>query len=134
MKYADLKKKHSDEFSTLPLFFAFNEKQFKEGLNTLDCGLMELVDIGSGGYMRKVDKHLLDEMFARHESEREAALLDDGFLLDALVYQLTNHEFCYTNSPADALEAVGVSFDDARVARILKEAKVIYWANLGDNY
>jgi hypothetical protein len=73
-------------------------------------------------------------MFARHESEREAALLDDGFLLDALVYQLSNHEFCYTNSSADALEAVGVSFDDERVARILKEAKAIYWANLGDNY
>lgn len=35
MSYLELKRKHQDELSKFPLFFAFNESQFEDGMNKL---------------------------------------------------------------------------------------------------
>lgn len=32
MSYLELKKKHQKEFNEFPMFFAFNQKQFDEGM------------------------------------------------------------------------------------------------------
>ena len=35
MSYLELKRKHQSELSKFPLFFAFNESQFEDGMNKL---------------------------------------------------------------------------------------------------
>ena len=51
---------------------------------------------------------------------------DDDFLYDAFNYELANHEFCYTDDISDALDALGLSWeqikDDQRIMTILKRA------------
>ena len=56
MSYLELKWKHQKEFNEFPMFFAFNRKQFDEGMKTL--GLKpnqtnKVYSFDGGGFYRK---------------------------------------------------------------------------------
>lgn len=132
-KYLQLKEKHQKEFNNFPMFFAFDQKQFVEGMNKL--GLTEndtdkIYSFGNtGGYFRKADASKLNEMLERFEKERQEALKDDEYLYQAILYELGNHEYIITWDAEPALEAIGLSREDLkneRVAKIFKKAKTEY--------
>ena len=63
-KYDELKKQHSKEFNEFPIFFAFDNEQFKKGMKEL--GLSEkdedkIGSIGFGGFIRKTDVEAFNE-------------------------------------------------------------------------
>ena len=111
--YTEQKKRHSDEFGAFTgIFFAFNNEQFKEGLVKVENKEGEkVVSIGSGGYIRKdrVDDYIA--LCERHKNERQELKKDEKKLVEALVYELGNHEFCYTGDPLDAVEALGFTME-----------------------
>jgi hypothetical protein len=118
-KYRELKKKHQEEVNKFPFMFAFDKKQFAEGMKKL--GLNEndtdkIYDIGYGRYIRKTDSDKLDEMYSRHDKELKKAIEDDltgeGFIYDMFNYELSNHEYCVTYDVGDTLNALGFSIDD----------------------
>ena len=132
-KYREMKQKHQKEINEFPMFFAFNNKQFVEGMNKL--GLSEkdtsqICSIGAGGYIRKADKEAFGNMFKRHADEHNAAIQADktgnGYIFDMFLYELNNHEFSYTQDYEDTLNALCLTYDELeknpRLAKGLKRA------------
>ena len=115
MDYREFKERKQKEFNTLPLMFAFSNEQFEEGKKKL-CVKddKELVSIGGGGFIKKVDAHLLDEMINRHNKEYEELMQNDEFVYSAFYYELGNHEFCITLDPEDTLEALCLTVEEMR--------------------
>ena len=83
MSYLELKKKHQKEFNEFPMFFAFNQKQFDEGMKTL--GLKpnqtnKVYSFDGGGFYRKSDSTALIEMLKRFDREEKEAMKDDNYV------------------------------------------------------
>ena len=128
-KYTALKTKHQAEVDAFPFGFAFNQKQFDEmmakwGLAPDDTD--KIYKIGGGGYIRKIDAYAMDEMFARHEAERKAAMQDDEYLFHMFNYELANHEYCITYDTEETLRSLGLTMDEVnanpKMADALKKA------------
>lgn len=125
MTYQELKQKHTDEFSAIPVIWAFSDKQMaeglaKHGLTTSKEDLGKICSIGGGGYMLKTEAPKLKETINRHCQEMDEAFNDPVFLKEALRYELSNHEFCITYDHTDTLDALGLSRDDPRVKAVIK--------------
>lgn len=124
MNYTDLKNKHQREVNEFTgIFFAFSNYQFAEGLAKLNLPEGEkVVSIGGGGYVRKTKVQDFIDMLDRHDEERKQIKKDRKLLLDALVYELNNHEYGYTGDIEPALEVLDLKFEDVP-ADILTKAK-----------
>lgn len=136
MRYTELRDRHQKEWNEFPIMFAFNEKQFKEGMEKL--GLNEsdtdkIYHIGGGGYIRKNSARALEMMTDRHARERKEAFKDDQYAYEAFLYELGNHEYCITYEIEPTLDALGLTYDevmgDCRLKEILKQAKRDYLAS-----
>lgn len=125
MNYQELKLKHSKEMDGFEgIFFAFNNEQFKEGMEKV--GLKEdetpkICRLVAGGFILKSRIAAFDEMMTRQNKERQDLRKERKATLDALVYELQNHEFCITHDPQDALDALGWDINDVS-KDVLKEA------------
>lgn len=114
MNYKNLKTKHQREVNEFQgIFFAFNNDQFAEGLKKLELPEGEkVVSIGGGGYIRKTKVDDFIAMMDRHTNERKQIKKDRKLLLDALAYELRNHEYGYTRDVTDAIEALELKLED----------------------
>lgn len=130
--YTELRNKQQKEFNAFPILFAFNQKQFNEGMAQLGLSpddTDKLYSIGQG-YIRKTDSPAFNEMMVRHDSEMSAAINDavtgDQFIFDMFNYELANHEYFYTGKTDDAIAALGLTYDeiaaDERLLNGLKKA------------
>ena len=126
MKYTELQAIIGEERDKFPMKFAFNEDQLQEGLKELGVTKAEVVSIGAGGFIRKTDKADFIAMFDSSQARLKEAFTDDAFMVDALIYELGNHEYCITMDDSDALGALGLDESDPQVSRCLKEAKRLY--------
>lgn len=129
MNYLEMKKRHQDEVNSFPMMFAFNEDQFDEGLKKLGVSKnpkKEIISIGGGGFIRKTDRNALLALYERHAHERSESMANDDFMIDAIAYELGNHEYVITWDAGEALDTLGVSFNDERVDRLLQIAKKKY--------
>lgn len=125
-KYAELSAKHQKEVNEFPFMFAFNKKQFEEGmarLGLLPTDTDKIYHVGAGGYIRKTDSDALAAMMDRHAAERQAAINADetgeGFILDMFVYELDNHEYCITWDLEPTLDALGLTIDEINASPAL---------------
>jgi hypothetical protein len=129
---------HQEEVNNFPMFFAFNNKQFDEGMRELGLDPKDtdkIYRLGStGGYYRKTDAPALREMFERHSKEMEDAVKADttgeGFIYDMFIYELANHEYCITYDLEPTLDALGLTLDEVNenpaLLAGLKKAKKDY--------
>ena len=115
--------------------FAFSQEQFHEVMK--EWGLRPKMDLDKiaripyGGFIQKKDAPLMHETFAGHHRELQAAmdadLTGEGFIKDMFLYELENHEYSYTGTAEDALDSLGLSFEDVaadpRLARGLDLAE-----------
>lgn len=125
--YRALTAKHEKEINAFPFMWAFNQKQFDEGMIRL--GLLpsytdKIYSIGGGGFIRKTDAEAMNEMMKRHTAERQAAIEADttgeGFILDMFVYELDNHEYCITRDLEPTLDACGLTVDEINASPALR--------------
>lgn len=123
--YTEQKARHSKEFGEFEgVFFAFNNAQLAEGM--VKIGLptddyKSIVSIGAGGYLRKDRVPAFKELFARQNVERKELKKNESKLIEALVYELSNHEYCISRDPLPALEALGLTLESVPQG-ILKKA------------
>ena len=118
--YKEMKDKHGKEVNDFPMFFAFSQDQFAEGMKTLGLEPTDTDKIirwsSVGGFLKKSDEPKLLDMFARHEQERKAAIeadeTGDGFIYEMFDYELANHEYGYTRDITDAVRALGLTVDE----------------------
>lgn len=131
-KYLEMKnrqQKEFDEFANKNMFFAFSDKQFEEGMQKL--GLQKddtdkiYRTIGGGFVLRTASKEM-NNIFKRHEQERKDAIEADkdgtGFIYDMFDYELANHEYGYTGDSEEAVEALGLTYEEIEQDVRLKEA------------
>ena len=98
-------KRHGEEFSSLPVFFAFSNEQFHDGLVKLEqSGQLadgeKVVRVGSGGFLAE---HAVDEMIAlrkRQDEEADARLATYEGAKEDFKYEMDNHEY-HINWEAD---------------------------------
>lgn len=126
--YRELKYKQSAELNSFKgVFFAFDEKQFNEGMKKIDLEPSDTDKIYSlgntGGYILKERSPEFRAMFDRHEQELAEQMKDKDFLYNALVYELNNHEYCTTQSHTDALYALGIEEKDIDTDVLIKACK-----------
>lgn len=116
MKYNELKQKQQQEINDFPFGFAFNNQQFKEMMESF--GLKEtdtdkIYSIGAGGYIRKTDSKAMEEMFAKHEQERQQEINNDkdgsGYVYQMFKYELANHEYCISCDLEPTFNALGLT-------------------------
>ena len=124
-KYLEMKKRHSEEFNKFPMFAAFSDKQFSEGMKKLGLDSSErdkIYNLGSGLFIRKTDSKAFSIMFKKHEAELKEAYKDYDFAIGMFNYELGNHEYTYTWDVTDTLNALDISKDDIKSNDILKRA------------
>ena len=134
--YCELKEKHQKEFNNFPMFYAFSNERFEEGMRKF--GLNPETDndkilhlSGTGGYFKKADEPMFDEMMARHKREIEEAIENDatgnGFIYEMFNYELANHEYGYTGDIEQTLEALDMTMEqinaNKKLLRGLRKAK-----------
>lgn len=127
-RYFEMKRKHSEQLNSFPMFFAFNQQQFDEGMRKLGLREKDFDKIcsigGTGGYIRVSDRIAFIEMNQKIKQEKEAAIKADetgeGFIYDMFLYELKNHEYGYTWDETDALEALGYTMEDINADPRLK--------------
>jgi len=114
MKYEELKRKHEAEINTFEgIFFAFDDKQFKEGMERV--GLTEkdtnkIYELGAGGFILRSRNKAFLELFENRNKELEEAMLNKEFLVDAFTYELRNHEYCITGDTRDTLDKFSLQY------------------------
>jgi len=119
--YEILRNKQQEEFNKFPMGFAFSDEQFKEAMEKL--GLTEkdtdkVVSIGAGGFIRKSDVKLFNEMNNRLDKEKKEAIAADkdgtGFIKDMFLYELGNHEYIITYDLTDTLDSLDLTMEDVK--------------------
>ena len=114
-RYAELRQKQQEVFSSLPIGYAFSNRQFAEmmsdwGLDP-DADLDKIYSIGNGGYIRKVNADLMHKTFDRLHEELQAAIAQDttgsGFIYEMFLCELADHEYGYTHDVGETLDALG---------------------------
>ena len=126
--YKELKREITESASNYDgIFWAFNDKQFKKGLEDLglngaDVASGKLAKLGAGGFILADKKESYWKHIDGLHAKMERALKNEAFLLEALIYELINHEFIYTYDASDALASLSLNVDDVP-SEILKEAK-----------
>lgn len=123
--YQSLKARQAEELNKFEgIFFAFNNEQFAEGMQKIRLTVEDtskIYSLGAGGYIRKDKSAEFNAMFKRHAEEKKKRKQDEKFLVDALAYELRNHEYCITYDTRDALDALGLRKEDID-PKVLKEA------------
>jgi len=116
--YQQLAKRHQSEYNDLPIFYAFNNKQFEKGMQKMGLTINDLdkiCSLGCGGYIEKTKSDIRHDCFSRQRKEFLSALKADetgeGFIFQAFDYELANHEYCVTGSTEDALRSLGIDFN-----------------------
>lgn len=119
-QYRAMKDRHQKEVNEFPMFFAFSNEQFAEGMKKLGLEPSETDKIyrlgNTGGFYRKTDGQKLKDMFDRHEKEMADAIAQDttgtGFIFEMFLYELANHEYCITYEYEDTFRAVGLTSEE----------------------
>ena len=126
--YRELKREITESASNYEgIFWAFNDKQFKKGLGKLglngaDVASGKLAKLGAGGFILADKKESYWKHIDGLHAKMKKALKNEAFLLEALIYELINHEFIITYDATDALESLSLKADDVP-SELLKEAK-----------
>lgn len=125
--YLEMKNKHQKEVNEFPMFFAFSDKQFEEGMQKFGLQVTDtdqIVSIGGGGFCRKSDAKSYSDLLKRFEQEMTEAMESDetgeAFILDMFSYELANHEYGYTGEVGDTLRALGMTMREVERKPALK--------------
>jgi len=124
--YTELKERQEKEFNAFPMVFAFNDKQFREGMEKLGLTVSDTDKVyknNYGGIYRRTDSELLKNILERHTDELTTAIYKDqdgtGFIFSMFNYELANHEYCYTWDITDTINALGLTIEEINKSEAL---------------
>ena len=107
--------------------FAFNNEQFKEGMEKLGLDAKDtqkVLSIGGGGFIRRTDSDAFGAMFDRIHAEEAEARKNDDYLFQMFSYELANHEYCYTWDLTDTLRSLGLTLEEIKANAQLNDALI----------
>lgn len=114
--YKITKERHQKEFNDFSkknMFFAFDKKQFEEGMKKLGLEPSEtnkIVSIGAGGYLLKDKADELKNLSKKQKEElKQLRKNKKQFAAGMFAYELANHEFGLTYDLSETLDALGMT-------------------------
>lgn len=94
MTYEQYREKRQNDFNALPIFYAFSNEQFEEGMKKLGLKPTDtdkVYKLGYGGFYRKEDSPLIK---AWCDSDELPELMKEySFCKSAVLYEMQNHEY-----------------------------------------
>lgn len=129
-QYKQLLVDQQAEANKMPIFWAFDEEQFDEGLKKYNEEYPEtkgqkIYAFGYGGYGTHEHLTQILEMLKRHSEERNKLLENDDVLYYAFKYELGNHEYIYSEDEDEVTNAV---FDKDYTEMTDREKKIFHKA------
>jgi len=125
-QYIKLKNQQEEEINKFPMVFAFNNKQFKEGMEKLGIDPKEAPDrvfkLYGGGYYLKENAPRLRALLTKHKKEIEEARKDKEFLFHMFNFELSNYEYCITGDINETLDALGITSKELQDNKKMQEA------------
>lgn len=125
--YADMRHRHAEETSALPIYWAFSDERFEEILREMGMtkdDTSQLRRAPGGGFCKAGDAQRILDTLLRHRQELDDAIAADstgeGFIREMFLYELRNHEYGYTLETNDAVRACGLTPEDVEADRRLK--------------
>jgi len=114
--YQITKERHQKEFNDFSketMFFAFDKKQFEEGMQKLGLEPSEtnkIVSIGAGGYLLKDKVDELKNLSKKQKEElKQLRKNKKQFAAGMFAYELANHEFGLTYDLSETLDALNMT-------------------------
>lgn len=103
MTYEEWKNTKQKEFDALPIFFAFNDQQFKEAME--EHGLTEndtdkIYKLGYGGFYLRTDAQKIRDFILKPD-ELPELMKDPEFAVGAFLYEMQNHEYAINRYQRD---------------------------------
>ena len=97
MTYQEYRKKREIDANSLPLFFAFSDKQLEEEMNKRGLTLKDTDKIykfgDTGGFYLKKDSPIIHAYLNKEDPLQGLMESDYEFALEAFNYELDNHEY-----------------------------------------
>jgi len=116
--YEELLTTHAKEISEFPIFFAFTDEQFEQGVKMLGLQtdeIKKLISIDIGGFCREEDQEGFMSLIIKHVEEFENALSGDKtgelFITDMFLYELAHNEYLDSHEITKTLESLALSLD-----------------------
>lgn len=114
-----------NDFSNKYIFYAYNQKQFNDGLNKFNCKESDLVSVYPGTFLLKEKRNDFNELFKSLDISE--ILKNDTDLMESAIYEeLNNHEYIILFDPQTTIETVynelGLSPEDKTAAAAMKKA------------
>jgi len=132
-KYADWKKKNSEEFNKLNLIYAMNKEELQKEAIKNNCNIEDLYHIGFGTYVNAKDFGKFVNMNIKIKHEKQKLFSNYDFMYDAFIYQLYNHEYCITynydyDTAIDDLDLTieKINISEIEVKKAFEQAKKDY--------
>lgn len=119
------KQQQYNDFSNKYIFYAYNQEQFNDGLNKLNCKESDLVRVYPGTFLLKEKRNDFNELLKNLDVSE--ILKNDIDLMESAIYEeLNNHEYIILFDPQTTIETVynelGLSPDDKTAAAAMKKA------------
>lgn len=118
--WEEFTEKYKKKFETIPMYYAFDEKQLGELKEQL--GIQNNEEFKNKvapfmcGYILKKDIPQLIKFYEQKYAEYKRLLKKDktgnGFIQDMFYSELINHEYCYTQELDDTLDSLGLTLDE----------------------
>lgn len=106
MTYDEYRKERQEQFNSLPIFFAFSQKQFEAALEKMgNPNKEDLISIGAGGFIHKDTKPALDEFIK--SDNLEELMKDYEFAKGAFYSEMANREYVLTLDDFEVCECFG---------------------------
>lgn len=114
-----------NDFSNKYIFYAYNQDQFNDGLNKLNCKESDLISVYPGTFLLKEKRNDFNELYKSLDISE--ILKNDIDLMEAAIYEeLCNHEYIVLFDPQTTIETVynelGLTPDDKTAAAAMKKA------------
>ena len=114
-----------NDFSNKCIFYAYNQEQFNDGLNKLNCKESDLVRVYPGTFLLKEKRNDFNELYKSLDISE--ILKNDIDLMESAIYEeLNNHEYIILFDPQTTIETVynelGLTPDDKTAAAAMKKA------------
>lgn len=115
--YEEMKKAHQEDVNNFPMYWGFGPKTEEQLADELFTALgtrnvSDCVGNGFGGLILKSDRQRFNDMWDRHDRERELFNTSRDNFLQSIMSEMWNHEYAYTGDPEDTLHALGKTMDD----------------------
>jgi len=142
----DLDEKLNEELKKY-CFYAFDQEQFDKGLTEIktridmskynETNKFNVLPTWSGAYVVADKMQDYKNAFIEYDKKLKTELENYDFLVDAIIYEMGNHEYMYTMDDETVLLSLGYNFKDREENTNLKnawfDAKKQYFEYNADN-